>query len=522
MLSAAITLCEQVREAGHPRVEAKCYLLVAEVLDQEEQLHGALDAARTARQIFRRLPEPRGEVEALRWIGKCLYLLGDEMGARQVLRAGVEQAESLGLREIKGVMLSNLAFTYGDDFEPSRYVELTREAIADFRGMEEPPRERLALALTNLAGGLTHLEARREAREAYRDAIELAEELDDRRVVGIAVGGLAEIAIIEGDLEEARRQALEARREMDEAEATWDVLRQGLMFAERAIGYGHPDFALEMIEPLEERLDPEQYPTMQWTYHEHRAEAHEALGEYREALEAMKARRKWREHQIATLERLRRDREEGLRDEAAGEGGAREDATMVDNLRSALAEAEAERRELALAASTDPLTDLPNRRAFESRLEAELEYSRHRKLPLSLIALDLDNFKTVNDTYGHPVGDRVLAEVAGRITEGLRAEDLVARVGGEEFSVMLPGTPSDEAVRVAERLRDSLNGDSVDFNGGSITVTASFGVTAREGDSEAEDLIERADAALYEAKRAGRDTIRTAWADEARGEPASE
>ncbi|WP_454017655.1 PleD family two-component system response regulator [Azospirillum sp. Marseille-Q6669] len=158
-------------------------------------------------------------------------------------------------------------------------------------------------------------------------------------------------------------------------------------------------------------------------------------------------------------------------------------------------------------ALTDSLTGVFNRRYINAHLPRLLERAIDNHKPVAILLFDIDHFKVVNDSYGHTVGDEVLKEVSNRASRNLRTFDLVARLGGEEFVVVLPDTDAEAALTVAERLRgriaDTLFKVSADV--GEIPVTVSIGVTVggRLGDT-AEGLIRRADEALYEAKRAGR------------------
>lgn len=159
----------------------------------------------------------------------------------------------------------------------------------------------------------------------------------------------------------------------------------------------------------------------------------------------------------------------------------------------------------------DSLTGLYNRRYFWRRLGDELAFAHRHARPLSLLVGDLDLFKRVNDTYGHPVGDKVLAAVAGALMSLRRRGDTVARVGGEEFAVILPETDAAEARRVAERLREAVAGLSFEVHGAAeaFTITMSFGsVTALPGDPMAADAVfNAADLAMYRAKQAGRNCV---------------
>ncbi len=169
-------------------------------------------------------------------------------------------------------------------------------------------------------------------------------------------------------------------------------------------------------------------------------------------------------------------------------------------------EAEQRMRELSV---TDELTGLYNRRFLQQRLDEELSRARRYRLPLACVLLDMDNFKSVNDDYGHQAGDQVLRRVAQLIRSECRREDIVARYGGEEFLVVLSGDEQ-HALGLAERIRHRLENSSTRFADASVVVTASAGVAScpeqmTEGDAGA--LIHLADIALYRAKRAGRNRV---------------
>ena len=165
-------------------------------------------------------------------------------------------------------------------------------------------------------------------------------------------------------------------------------------------------------------------------------------------------------------------------------------------------------RELERLATYDSLTELLNRRAFIARADTEIARSRRYQRPLALLALDIDHFKSVNDTYGHATGDQALREVAGCIQSVLRSNDLSARFGGEEFTILLPETPIGAAVEVAERLRLRIAALSIPTGTTPLTITISIGVTTlMPGDDYLDRLMARADACLYTAKHSGRNRV---------------
>ncbi len=161
------------------------------------------------------------------------------------------------------------------------------------------------------------------------------------------------------------------------------------------------------------------------------------------------------------------------------------------------------------SASTDCLTGALNRRSLDNRLDSEWSFARRHGTDLSVVMLDIDHFKRVNDTYGHAAGDEVLRTLAHYIRKVIRVEDLFGRYGGEEFVVLVRGVGHVGAVQMAERVRAMIQGLDLRFSGDRIPVTASFGVaTIRHDPSEtAERLVDRADRCLYEAKGLGRNRV---------------
>jgi len=166
--------------------------------------------------------------------------------------------------------------------------------------------------------------------------------------------------------------------------------------------------------------------------------------------------------------------------------------------------------ELANLAATDSLTQLPNKRAFSEVLARELALADRNASSLSLLMVDVDHFKVVNDTWGHAMGDVVLSHLADLLRAALRTSDFAARYGGEEFVVLLPCTAEQGAILVAERIRASLANNPIDTPKGPLDVRASLGVASLTGPGcreAAKSFFARADGALYEAKNSGRNRV---------------
>jgi len=163
---------------------------------------------------------------------------------------------------------------------------------------------------------------------------------------------------------------------------------------------------------------------------------------------------------------------------------------------------------LEALAFADPLTKLANRRYFDQTLERELSRARRHRQPLSLAMIDIDRFKFVNDTWGHPIGDRVLVAVARSLLHSVRNYDFVARVGGEEFMVLLPGASLTHGKQVVERMRADVHAQAhVVVDAQTIMVSCSAGLTALGEVDDKETIVSRVDRALYAAKSEGRDRL---------------
>ncbi len=205
----------------------------------------------------------------------------------------------------------------------------------------------------------------------------------------------------------------------------------------------------------------------------------------------------------------------GPREELWFEGSIQPISSLIDGERAVIwvarniTESHRLRLKLEQQAELDELTGTFNRRKLMVILRTQIsEFLRYQQ-PFSLIILDVDYFKTINDRFGHLVGDQVLRRIAEHCGSVLREHDVLCRYGGEEFAVVLPHTPGTEAMRLAERLRDTIAGlEFEDCTGAPCSMSISAGVTAcRSTDREVEALLQRADEALYQAKGLGRNMV---------------
>jgi diguanylate cyclase (GGDEF)-like protein len=183
-------------------------------------------------------------------------------------------------------------------------------------------------------------------------------------------------------------------------------------------------------------------------------------------------------------------------------------ATDITELKDAQAELKAAKRLAEQLAHEDELTGLCNRRAFIAAGQRAIDQARRLGHPIALIVFDADHFKNINDSHGHAAGDLVLQQLALTAGAQIRAGDILARVGGEEFALLLPGANAEAACQMAERLRQAIETLQADYSGTRIGVTCSFGVTVSDnGTASLEQLMSLADKAAYQAKGSRRNCV---------------
>jgi diguanylate cyclase (GGDEF)-like protein len=167
-------------------------------------------------------------------------------------------------------------------------------------------------------------------------------------------------------------------------------------------------------------------------------------------------------------------------------------------------------KQALLMAYTDPLTKAKNRAAFNDSLQREYQLARRNSAHLSLVFIDIDHFKSINDNYGHECGDVALASVAGIITENIRGSDIIFRYGGEEFVCLLSNTDLNTAGEVAERIRLAIADHTLAYGMKTLNMTASLGVSTLNGVDSMDSFVNRADKAMYQAKKQGRNQVKIA------------
>lgn len=491
------------------------------------------------------------QVEAAAWCARALTALGKADDAARLaheqlaLDVAHDPARRAQLLAALGLAYEGLG-RYADALDLHQEAHDLLEALGDERGVASA---RLSMGVLHSrcndhAIGLGHYEAALATFERFDDAPSIIRVLNN---IGLNHRNLgqyeASLQAFDRAMALARAQGLEgllttlggnrartlvALGRLDEAEAhfmsyaqaiadnRWfqSTLDARLAMVEIAVLRGQDErveaCAAELLTLLAEHpmLDSE---VKLWTL---LAETREKRGDMAGALAAFKklreAEARWVDQRAGT--RLRASTL--MSDLAAARRRAEEEARLRDRLaeaHAALAIEAAERRaraeELYRQSREDGLTGLPNRRAFEERVTEECRLTELHEEPLCLAIVDVDHFKRVNDTHGHSAGDLVLVAVAARLRGAAGAAAWVARLGGEEFVVLVPHADLNAAARLCESLRAAICADPVVAGEVPIPVSASFGLTAFNAGEAPEAMLERADQALYAAKSAGRNRV---------------
>ena len=486
----------------------------------------AARAADDALALYQALADSTGEAETLNVLCMVYNDLGLHRDALEHAIRALRLARTMHDRRLECWALNRVGVSYEFLEDPRLALQYVQQALDLAR---ELPRhdEELFAALNNLAGGEIKVanEAMREgdfdraeaslatARRHAEEALELARRSGNTHRETLALGNLAQVVSHGPD----RRQA-QALLEQYQALARQHGYQRELVSADFDMACllrqdGRHALAALRLEQLLTDIDDED-DALRLSIEHALYDSYKALGRYEQALAHLERHAALERKQLKAraqaqarvlLARLEIDQ---ARLETVH---ARIDAEL-QRLRTR--ELEQEHQALRMHAEVlgreareDALTGLHNRRAIDEALPGLLDRSRSEQAPIAVAMADLDNFKTINDRFGHGVGDQVLSTLAQILRAKTRGADLLARVGGEEFIIVLGRTPIDLAHEICERLRQAVAQHAWHELASDLQVTISVGLVAGEPEDAQHALIERADAALYEAKRRGRDRV---------------
>ncbi|MFW5785945.1 MAG: diguanylate cyclase [bacterium] len=474
--AVALESRDYARRSGEAFEEAEAENMLGILRGEIGELETAVQHLQRSYELHRSAESPR-MATVLNNIGNTYLIMEDAERALAYFRRAVEEArdypdQSTDLRRVEGTALGNVGRALTALGRPDEAVPVLQESIAlfDSLGMETLR----VHGLVKLAAALEAAGDDEEAEDLYREALTSAEERNDESWVYELHGSMATLLMKLGRRDEAEPHLRRAINDAPDAASVFEV----------------PYWRRQYSELIEERGDTG-------------GALEEMRRAFRDLEEVAKQRSEKQLYQaMGRLELQRTEHEKELYRLKNEELAAA--LSEVEALRDELEQRNAELAELVVR---DPLTALYNRRWFVSRLETELERSRRYGHTLSVVLLDIDHFKVVNDTYGHAAGDRVLVVVSELLTRHTRSSDEVARYGGEEFALIMPETALPEAATVCEKLRSVI--ESTDWRAHEVeaAVTASIGVAEVTADDSSNALIDRADRRLYLAKQRGRNRV---------------
>lgn len=484
-------------------------------------------AAREAVPMWQQLDDAQGESDALCLLAVAYSELGLHEEALRSASSAFELARAHGLAHETTLALNRIGVCHERLGDPAQGERFLLQALS--RAREDRHFDDTLQALNNLmANTLTaHALYRRQGDEAAADhALQRARQYGSQAMAMarrdadvyrplVAQGNVAEVMGLLGEFEPARA-LLDGTIDQAAARGFRAVeLRHRHQRAELQARQGDADGALAELQALRTELAQEgDHAATVRKVHRALYETCKALGRFEEALahcEAFHDMETQRlEQQAQAQARLmvnRLDMEQALLMADRALMDAARERVRSSTLAAENRELEARSQALHRDAHEDPLTGLHNRRHMDQALPERVAQALAEGRPLQVAMLDVDRFKQVNDRHGHGVGDGVLREVARILSDRLRARDLAARLGGEEFLIVLMDTPHDPAVEVSERLRAAVQQHDWAALAEGLSVTVSIGVASlREGD-DAASLLQRADAALYRAKHTGRNRV---------------
>jgi len=471
------------------------------------QYDKALENALQAHNIYEEIGLESGAARSLNAIGMANIQLGTYANALEHLLQALNNANKLDDPRLKAQVLNNLGLLYLRMDDHEKALEYLQESLAIINGAKAMETD--ASLLENISQTHMHLGDYQQALSFGQQCIQQYQSEQDRYGEAKAISMAGKIYLAMGRTDEALQNyesSLEICTSLDYAPGKSQA---NYLIGELAFRHANAEKAEHhLIQALSQAKSGGQEKQVYET-HQLLSQVYQSMGNYQEALRHFKAFHETKEAvfnediatKIKSLEIIHR----------LGETQKDREIYRLENV-ELIQEIEERTRiqaELERLITMDPLTGLFNRRHFFELTQREMDRSRRYHRPLSIIMVDIDEFKKVNDAHGHLVGDRVLVEAARRIQKALRRVDQACRYGGEEFAILLPETNQIQAEMVAERLRRTIGKQPAIAGDLNITITVSAGVASYEQDGtlSVDTLLDRADQAMYLAKQSGRDRV---------------
>ncbi|NQD35834.1 GGDEF domain-containing protein [Permianibacter sp. IMCC34836] len=473
-------------------------------------------------------------VEVLNARGSLLLSLTDLPGALADMQRAYALAQEDDARVSRGDIAALIANLYARQQDTENALRYYREAVNSFQRSHSD----IKLSIAVYGIGTMYRDSKNwpEARRHFGWSLELSRKRGDRQGVAYAQQQLAHIAVETGQFDEAKNLLDAAQPLFEQAEDHAMVINSKVTRADLAGKLNHYDEAMRWLQDAEllaKKTDQDWKEPVIWErramllaeqrLYEQAYEAYRTFHQLHEASFRGESDRQLQELRVRFDSERQEQQNELLRQQNALQEAALQQqrqrlwlyvAVALLSLLSTLFllysiyKGRQVRRKLDELAHTDELTGLPNRRSVMQEAQLEIDRSRRYRLPLCLAAIDLDQFKSINDRFGHAAGDEVLKHFARLCQQSLRQTDLIGRVGGEEFILMLPHTSLTIARQILERLREDFKLSAIPALTNKHQPSISIGVTVlSEADEGLAELMRRADEALYCAKQNGRDQV---------------
>lgn len=519
---------------GDVGAQIRFRLCESNYIDSSGQTSQSLLPLEAALGLARQHDDPRLLAQALSRRGSMRSLLGEQAAALSDFLEAQRVYGNAGLRKEAEVGLLDIAVAYRRMGDHDKAQEYLRQGIA----FAEREGDWTLLSASLLQYAFVYLDRGRpdQALAPQQRAVQIALDHGLDYYAAAAYMALATTQVSQGDFDGAQISLANAREGFDRlGERSTEGMLQLLEGQVRA-GRGEHGEALSHYREAARAFAANPNPRYQVDLYAARARSYEALGNYRAAMDDLKLERTGRQKlhdEVQTQQSLllqyqfdtaRRDLENARLQAERHSQQQRLDAIERANrwqlaalvtggllmalLVFVMLQQRRRARRISALALTDALTGVANRRRIEAAAAEAVTHARNGGTPLAVLTFDLDWFKRINDSHGHSSGDQVLMRMARACEAALRRGDLLGRVGGEEFVVLLPDTPLEAARQVAERLRESVERIDLSDIAPDLRITVSIGVSLlRPQDDDVRDVIDRADAALYRAKGAGRNRV---------------